>query len=156
MSNLSARRTVRGLSIRDADGLNGSCSLCSEHYASLLPELNESRNYGAAVRLVCPNHVKNIDGIRSIGENRNARRRWLYSHSLDSDGNWIGHRNCIAELTSTHKETISNLRSVYREKSSNQRKIPAEVVLKDNHLLSPLVLDGPDETDNWSTLKYHL
>ena len=50
--------------IDDSDGLRGSCKKCSEHYETLLKELEEIKFHGSAMRRVRANQVKNKPNVQ--------------------------------------------------------------------------------------------
>jgi len=129
-----------------------ACADCSEWFAPLLGELDRIRKHDPSIARVRKYQLKNRPSFRSLGQNHKARRQWLWTHALDSYGNYKGHRRCISQLTRTDVKTLTTLKATYKKCMHMNRAYPARVVLKDNELLNQLIYSGSDEPANWAVL----
>ena len=121
--------------ILDNNGIHGSCITFPNYYEPLLYELSESRMHGAAMRSIRVNQVRNRANVQSRGQNHCVRRRWLWAHTLDAHGRWIGHASCIEKLTRTNKKTLTSIRNSYISKRTQFSVYPARLVLNNDDLL---------------------
>ncbi len=151
--NAPQAKPKRSNAIRDHEGTCGACTACSVDHGPILGELQEVRQHGAVMQRVSANHVKNVPNVRSVGQNHEARRQWLRTHTLYSRGSWVGHAQCFGNLTETEKKTLARLGRTCCERRSKQRMYPACVELKNEKLLKMLVYDGEYEPEDWASLE---
>jgi len=129
-----------------------ACAACTRRYSELSGELSTARQHGPVLAGVRKSQRKNHASIRSLGQNHNGRREWLWAHALDSFGEYIGHRRCIAKLTNTSLGALTRLRAAYKRNMSEKRKFPAQKVLDSDKLLKDLLYNGTSAPPDWHKL----
>jgi len=95
---------------RDNDGKNGSCLQCSEHFRNKHSIPNNGKHVGTTKR-------RRLEKAARSGKNQNesqnfkARKEWIWTHCLNSDGSWVGHKTCISKISGASIRTLTNIQS---------------------------------------------